>query len=101
MYEELHIIDSIYRLPRCTYAEAKHIAEEIYMKIVCTNNRENIQSYSIENIPNQWFLTFVIRQIDYLRRYSTIWIKELEAMTNTIENKNELYSLISLMKKSV
>jgi hypothetical protein len=71
------------------------------MKIICTNNRENHQSYSIENIPQQWFITFAIRQINYLRKYSSIWLLDLEGMIENIENDNELYSLISLMKQSV
>ncbi|CAF2381245.1 unnamed protein product [Rotaria sp. Silwood2] len=99
--EELHVIDSIYRLSHCTYAEAKRIAEDTYMKIVCTNNRENIQSCSMGIISDQWFLTFAIRKIDYLRQYSTIWLPDLETMIDISENENELNSLISLMKKSV
>ncbi|CAF0785482.1 unnamed protein product [Rotaria sordida] len=99
--EELHIIDSIYRLSQCTYAEAKRIAEDTYMKITYTNNRENIQSCSMGIVSDQWFLTFAIRKIDYLRQYSTIWLPDLEAMIDIVENENELHSLISLMKKSV
>jgi len=99
--EELHIIESIYRLSQCTYAEAKRIAEDIYTKIICTNNRENIQSCSIGIIPDQWFLKFVTRQIDYLRQYSSIWLPDLEGMIENMENENDLSSLISLMKKTV
>jgi len=99
--EELHIIESIYRLSQCTYAEAKRIAEDTYTKIVCTNNRENIQSCSIGIIPDQWFLSFATRQIDYLRQYSSIWLSDLEGMIENIENEKDLHSLISLMKESV
>ncbi|CAF0760719.1 unnamed protein product [Rotaria sp. Silwood1] len=97
--EELHIIDSIYRLPQCTYAEAKRTAEDTYMKIVCTNNRENIHSCSMGVISDQWFLTFAIQKIDYFRQYSTIWLPDLEGMVDIIESEKELHSLISLMKK--
>ncbi|CAF4667311.1 unnamed protein product, partial [Rotaria socialis] len=99
--EELHIIESIYRLPQCTYAEAKCTAEDTYMKIICTNNRENVQSSSKGIIPDQWLFSFAIQKIDYLRQYSAIWLPDLEAMVDTMENENELRSLISLMKKSV
>lgn len=99
--EELHIIESIYRLSQCTYTEAKRIAEETYVKIICTNNRENSPSFSLEMISEQWFLTFTIRQINYLRKYSSIWLPDLEGMIENIENKTELYSLISSMKESL
>ena len=99
--EELLIIDSIYRLSQCTYTEAKHTAEDIYMKIVCTNNRENIQSCSIGTIPEQWFLTFAIRQIDYFRQYSSSWLSDLETMADNINHGDDLYSFISLLKESV
>jgi len=99
--EELHIIESIYQLSQCTYAEAKRIAEDTYRKIVCTNNRENIQSCSVGIIPDQWFLSFVTRQIEYLRQYSSIWLPDLEGMIENIENQNDVYPLISLMKESV
>ncbi|CAF5005821.1 unnamed protein product [Rotaria socialis] len=71
------------------------------MKIICTNNRENVQSSSKGIIPDQWLFSFAIQKIDYLRQYSAIWLPDLEAMVDTMENENELRSLISLMKKSV
>ena len=94
-------MESIYQLSPCTYTEAKHTAEDIYKKIVCTNNRENSPSSSIGIISDQWFLTFAIRNIYYLRQYSSIWLPDLEAMIDIVDNENELHSLISLMKESV
>ncbi len=99
--EELHIIESIYRLSECTYAEAKRIAEDTYRKIIYTNNREKNSSYSTGIISEQWFLKFIIRQIDYLKKYSSIWLSDLEGMIENIENDQDLHSLISLMKESV
>lgn len=88
-------------MSKCSYAEAKRVAEDTYTKIICINNRENSQTCSIGNVPEQWFITFAIRQIDYLRKYSSIWLSDLERMIENIENGNDLYSLISLMKQSV
>jgi hypothetical protein len=99
--EELHVINSIYGLSQCTYAEAKRTAEDTYTKIICTNNRENSQLCSIGTVPDQWFLTFAIRKINYFRQYSAIWLPDLETMIENIENENDLYSLILLMKESI
>jgi hypothetical protein len=89
--EELFIIDSIQQLPQCTYNEAKRTAEETYTKIICTNNRENIESSSIEIIPDQWFISFIIQNRDYFRQYSAIWLPDLEAMIDITENNKDLY----------
>lgn len=97
--EELHIIDGIYRLTHCTFVEAKRVAEDTYIKIICTNNRENVPSSSLGMISDQWFFRFVKRKLDYFRRYSSIWLPDLEAMIDTTENENELHSLISTMKQ--
>ncbi|CAM4760626.1 unnamed protein product, partial [Rotaria magnacalcarata] len=52
-------------------------------------------------IPDQSLFSFAIQKIDHLRQYSAIWLPDLEVMVDTMENENELRSLISLMKKSV
>jgi hypothetical protein len=77
------------------------MAEDTYTKIICTNNRENIQSSSMGTAPEHWFVIFAIRKIDYLRKYSSIWLPDLEKLRENIENENDFYSLISLMKESV
>ena len=99
--EELHIIESIYRLSQCTYPEAKRMAEETYLKVICTNNRENQPTNSREIISEQWFLSFAIRQIGYLRKYSSIWLPDLETIKENLDNPNDLHSFISLMKETV
>lgn len=99
--EELHIIESIYRLSQCSYTEAKRMAEETYLKIIATNNRENHPTNSREIIAEQWFLLFAIRQIEYLRKYSSIWLPDLETMKENLDNPIDLHSLISLMKQTV
>lgn len=68
------------------------------MKIICTNNRENIQSGSIGVIPDYWFITFAIQKIAYFRQYAAAWLPDLKSMVDTVENQNELHSLIALMK---
>ncbi|UJR35483.1 hypothetical protein I4U23_028238 [Adineta vaga] len=99
--EKLHIIDIIYRLSPCTYMDAKRSAEDTYIKIICTNSRENMESYSIGMIPDQWFLTFATEHVHYFRQYSSSWLSDLEAMMDKTENENGLHSFISLMKESV
>lgn len=99
--EGLHIIESIYQLSQCTYAEAKRTADETYLRIICTNNRENPSSYSIENLPEQWFIHFAIQHVNYFRKYSSIWLPDLETVRDHLQNENPLHSLISLMKQTV
>lgn len=97
--EELHIIDSIYRIAQCTFADAKRVAEDTFTKIICTNNRENISSSSAESIPDQWFWTFAIDHVHYFQQYSASWLPDLEALIDRTGHADELHSLISLMKE--
>ncbi|CAF1257968.1 unnamed protein product [Adineta steineri] len=99
--EKLHIIDSIYQLPQCTFVNASRTAEDTYIKIICINNRENIQSCSTGIIPDQWFFTFVSEHMSYFQQYLINWLPELQGMIDNMENQNDLYSLISLMKESI
>ncbi|CAF1602501.1 unnamed protein product [Adineta ricciae] len=98
--EGLYIIDTIYRLSPCKYADAKRLAEETYTKIICTNNRENVQTCPVELASDQWFSTFAIEHAPYFRQYSSSWLPELEEMLDKSENNHDLLSLISLMKES-
>jgi hypothetical protein len=98
--EEFLIIDTIHRLSQCSsFSEAKRIAEEAYWTILCTNNRENMQTHSAEIIPEQWFVTLITGHIEHFRQYSKSWLPNLEAMTIGNENNGDLCTLISLMMK--
>lgn len=99
--EELLIVESIHRASACPYAEAKLRAEDTYRKIVCTNNRENLDTCPIDIIPDQWFPLLISRQIDHFRQYATLWLPDLEAIAATDENSAHLRSFIALMEGSV